>query len=191
MFENFLREIESLKATQSISVSVEADKHGYIDKECPSTECQFQFKVLHEDWKTLFKDEAVFCPLCRHEAPSNSWWTTEQLNQGRDRASQHVKERLRHALHSGYGRFNHTILPIPAKDAIELHITCEKCSAHYAVIGSAFFCPCCGHNSVEKTFTDSLEKVEAKLDHIPAIKEAIAATGTKDDAETLCMSSQG
>ena len=52
----------------------------------------------------------------------------------------------------------HVMLPIPVKEIMNLQITCEQCNARYSVLGCAFFCPCCGHNSVERTFDDSLKK---------------------------------
>ena len=51
MFENLLNELENLK---SVSVPIECDGKGYIDKQCPSEECEFLFKV-NEDRTTLLE----------------------------------------------------------------------------------------------------------------------------------------
>ncbi len=67
MFEETIRQLKKLEDTHKISVPIEADEEGYLDKECPSEDCLFQFKVHAEDLANLFKDEAVFCPLCREQ----------------------------------------------------------------------------------------------------------------------------
>lgn len=68
-----------------------------------------------------------------------------------------------------------------------LKITCMECDTKYAVIGSAFFCPCCGHNSAEETFDNSILKIEHKIKSIPVIRETVE-TISKDEAETTCRS---
>ena len=44
MFDNLLRELRALER-RSITVPIDSDEKGYIDKECPSTNCEFQFKI--------------------------------------------------------------------------------------------------------------------------------------------------
>ena len=75
-----------------------------------------------------------------------------------------------------------------SKDAMELKIQCKECNARYAVIGSAFFCPCCGHNSAEETFGNAVKKIEAKINNLDTIKESLLAAVGKDDAEITCRS---
>lgn len=77
MFDHVLREIKRLEQANT-TVSLPLDEEGYLDRECPSQECQFLFKIHAEDWKGICRDEEVFCPLCRHAAPAKSWFTTEQ-----------------------------------------------------------------------------------------------------------------
>ena len=64
MFEETKRAIQQFDETTSISVPVSYDEVGYFDRECSSEECQFQFKVLMEDWKAEVRDEEVSCPFC-------------------------------------------------------------------------------------------------------------------------------
>lgn len=208
MFDKLLRELEELQRAKSISVPINSDKDGYFDKECPNKECLFQFKVQKDDWKALFKDEKVYCPMCRYEAKSDSWWTTEQLGEAKNQALQHIKGRISQALKDGAIDFNalqprnsfisisasvsggnpyHYILPVPAKDEMFLKITCKECSARYAVIGSAFFCPACGHNSAEETFDNSILKIEAKIKNISIIRKAVESI-SRDEAEITCRS---
>lgn len=80
------------------------------------------------------------------------------------------------------------IIPAQAAELMQLEITCEKCSSRFAVIGSAYFCPACGYNSVLKTFSDSLRKIRVKKDCIDIVKAAIEGTSGKDNAEITCRS---
>lgn len=204
MFKKLIRELENLQ----ISIPIKADADGYIDKNCPSKECLFPFKVKQDDWEHLFKDEAVYCPMCGHNAPAKSFWTTEQVENARNQGYKYLRGKIDAALEEGANDFNrrqdrnsfismsvkvtgthpqHYILPISAKKEFERKLKCDECNANYAVIGSAFFCPCCGNNSVEKTFDESLSKVEIKLNNLSVIRKAIEAI-SKDEAEITCRS---
>ena len=79
-------------------------------------------------------------------------------------------------------------VPAAASAAMELEIACEKCSCRFAVIGSAYFCPACGHSSVARMFDDSLRKIRAKKDNVEVVRQAIAAVGGRDEAELMCRS---
>ena len=80
MFDNLIRELRRLERTPlSVSVPLEADEEGYLDRECPSPECKFEFKVLGEDWTTKVRDEEVFCPRCGHAASADQWHTKAQI----------------------------------------------------------------------------------------------------------------
>jgi len=208
MFENILRELQRVNGAK-VSVPIEADEEGYLDKECSSESCRFTFKVKEEDWRNLFKDEAVYCPLCRHEANADSWWTTEQLEHAKKQAMKVLESRIGRALDTDAREFNRKqprnsfikmsmkvsgfkpyplLLPIPAKELMERKIQCDKCGARYSVIGSAYFCPCCGHNSVERTFDDSVEKILAKIGNTEIIRKAFAEIGKGDEGEVTVRS---
>ena len=60
MFDKLIRELRKMERMK-VSIQIETDAEGYYDKECPSKNCMFQFKVLAEDWADKFKDESVFC----------------------------------------------------------------------------------------------------------------------------------
>lgn len=208
MFEDLIKEIERLNG-QSVSVPIESDEKGYLDKQCPSEECEFIFKVNEEDWKNIFQDEAVWCPLCRYEAPADQWFTIEQVEHAKAEAFAIVQGKIHNALKSDAQKFNrkqpqnsfismsmevkdgvHRIYAIPAQaaDLMQLEIQCENCDARFAVIGSAYFCPACGHNSVTQTFSDSLRKIKAKKDSIDIVRKALIESMGKDEAELTCRS---
>ena len=209
MFENLLRELRSLDGRQ-VSVPIETDEKGYVDKECPATNCEFQFKIKQEDWTNICRDEAVWCPMCGHSAPAKSWYTKSQVAHAERQARTYIKSRIDGAMRADARAFNsrqpgnsfismsmkvggaphfslHEI-PAAASEAMQLEIACEKCSCRFAVIGSAYFCPSCGHNSVDRVFEDSLRKIRAKKDNIDLVRNAIAALGKRDEAELTCRS---
>ncbi len=202
MFNNLIKELNHLQRT-SISVPIITDAKGYIDKQCPSEECEFLFKVNNEDWKNIFNDETVFCPQCKHEAPSNEWFTIDQIEHGKSEALTIVKGKISNALYSGAQKFNRRqpknsfisvslkvqggrkrtfALPAAAVEEMRLEIKCEECNARFAVIGSAYFCPACGHNSVTQTYMDSLRKIRAKKNNIDNVKQSLIEVSGKDDA---------
>lgn len=89
-----------------VSVPVDCDADGYLDKECPFDDCEYQFKVLEEDWADKFKDESVFCPYCGHNAPANDFWTKEQIEQAKSAALRQVENQIGKALRDGANDFN-------------------------------------------------------------------------------------
>jgi hypothetical protein len=208
MFEDLIKEMSRLDG-QSVSIEIETDEKDYIDKQCPSEDCEFLFKVNEDDWTNIFIDEAVWCPFCRHEAPADQWFTNSQIDHAQSEALAIVQGKINNALRSGAQKFNrkqpsnsfismsmsvkggikrtHTI-PAKAAEAMQLEIECEECNSQFAVIGSAYFCPACGYNSVLRTFSDSLRKIKAKKDSVSIIREALAAVSGVDDAELTCRS---
>ncbi|MDP3277123.1 MAG: hypothetical protein Q8Q09_18170 [Deltaproteobacteria bacterium] len=208
MFKNLIHELERLNR-EKLAIPVSADEQGYVDRECPAKGCLFVFKVLEHDWKDRFRDEAVFCPLCRHSAPADQWWTTRQVREAQKQAKAVLRARINNAMHFDAREFNaraprgfitismkvasgdnsrEMLVPIDAAAVLEQRLTCEQCGAGYAVAGSAFFCPCCGHNSVEKMFDGALAKVRTKLDGIAKLRDALRESLGADDAETFCRS---
>ena len=62
MFEETIRTLKRLDGTttSSIPVQISYDEEGYFDRECPSEECQFQFKVHLVSVRGLYEsDESV------------------------------------------------------------------------------------------------------------------------------------
>lgn len=208
MFEEMIKTLNRLESG-AISIPIETDEKGYIDKQCPAEGCEFLFKVDEEDWRDCFKDEAVWCPMCRHEAPSNQWYTIAQVGHSRAEALTMIKGEINRAMRKDARNFNRRqprggflsmsmgvkggahrtyILPAKAAESMQLEIQCESCAARFAVIGSAFFCPACGFNSVIRTFNDSLRKIRAKKGSEEAIRAVLIDAIGVDDAELTCRS---
>jgi len=179
--DNFKNEIENLEKTGS--VKIEVDEDGYTDRECPNEDCLFPFKVFEEDWINLFKDEAVFCPKCRQEEKSNSFWSSSHLDI--------IKNKIIERIHDAWdGRTipSNIVDSVPALEIYKQKHDCENCSARYSVIGATYFCPCCGHNSILKTFNETLNKVEIKISNIPIILEQLKDLNDADQAEIIATS---
>lgn len=187
---------------------ISKDDDGYIDKECPADNCKYQFKVFEEDWVNLFNDEKVYCPLCGVVGKSNTFWTTEQIENAQKQALEQVKNSFFNMLHDVANDFNSKqnnngmikismkvsghkqpllLLPLSAMKEFQSKIQCEKCNSRYAVLGSAFFCPCCGNNSVERTFDDAIKKVAIKIDKIDEIRNSLIKSNP-DEAEVFTRS---
>ena len=47
MFDDLMKKLSIMK---SITISLECDEKSYIDKQCPSEDCEFLFKVYSENW---------------------------------------------------------------------------------------------------------------------------------------------
>ncbi len=153
------------------------DKDGMIDKACPAEACGKPFKVNQEDWTNIFKDEVVYCPFCRKDAPAKEFQPSEQ------RAA--LVESIRGAIMDDW----YEGIPMTSReffayngDEFSLKITCEKCAAKYAVVGGAFFCPCCWHHAVRKYAKESIEQIEKKVVKLAALQQALEAAFSKDEA---------
>ena len=202
MFEELKRELERLSKPQSIPSPIQTDEEGYLDRECPTQECQFQFKILGEHWKDKVRDEEVFCPFCGHTARSDHWCTQEHVEANHKAAVAHIRGRVGTAMKRDAERWNRqqrpggflritmkvdslpqqVLLPPMAAAPMRLKITCPECACCYAVIGAAFFCPACGHNSADLMFTQTIAGIRGTLDAIPKIRAAIP---DRDEAETI------
>lgn len=201
MFDELIRELGRLDGTNTVWVPIHADTEGYFDKECPAQECQSGFKVLEEDWRDKVRDEEMFCPFCRHAAPADKWYTTEQVEAAKKAAVAQIEGRINTAMKRDADQWNrrqpansflritmkvdsrpgHVFLPPMAAEPMRLKITCPACACRYAVIGVAFFCPACGHNAAELMFTQSIGAIRNALDALPGLRAAIP---DRDVAET-------
>ncbi|MFA7124069.1 MAG: hypothetical protein WC212_08520 [Candidatus Delongbacteria bacterium] len=207
MFENLIKNLENLNGKE-ISVPILSDSEGYYDRECPDEECKYLFKVKSDDWENIVDDGAVYCPLCGIKSTKSHFATTSQLEFARKQAGAYISGIIHNSLVEGAKDFNRrqnrndfislsmkvtgqkrstAILPVPAKDVFERKVICEKCNCNYAVVGSAFFCPFCGHNSVENTFDNSIATTEASIKYIPTIRDFLSKMN-KDESEMTCRS---
>ena len=186
----------------TIPMTFESDEKGYFDRQCPNENCRQRFKVYVEDWKEKISDEEVHCPMCGHVDLAVEWNTDEQKQAMIDRATQllmakfqaDISKQISHFARRSSSKFlkvtynpgkpiTFTNNPIGSSGEWETEITCEKCGTRYSVIGSAYFCPCCGYNSVVNAFLDSLDSEEKKLQALPEMRRFMTEKFSRDDAE--------
>ena len=78
MFEDLIKVLDKLQNT-TISIPIKTDQKGFLDRQCPSKECLYKFKVLNTDWVSKSRDEMATCPMCGYSTSSDKWYTTEQI----------------------------------------------------------------------------------------------------------------
>lgn len=179
MFKNLQRELERLGRMKEISVPIEPDSEGYLDKECPSEPCLFLFKIDGDEWSNIVRDEEVFCPSCGHVAPAKSWYPRAQVEGARDYALGTITNAVNNAMRADAsaskrrqkrdsflsitldvkGGRDAVLLPVAAAEPMRLRTTCESCGCRYSYVGAAYFCPSCGVNSASHTFTQTLNTI--------------------------------
>jgi hypothetical protein len=200
MFDETTRVTKKLGET-GMQVGIPMDSDGYLDRECPAAECEFEFKVHGDDWRNIVTDEHVHCPFCGHVSDSGKWFTQDQLEILREGARAQLSALIGSALRKDAESWNrrqprnsfirmtmqvkdrpeHVLVPAEAADPMRLKITCSECSCRYAVVGTAYFCPACGHNSADRMFRQSMQGIGSVMDALPHIRAAIT---DKDVAET-------
>ncbi|SKA85677.1 hypothetical protein SAMN02745166_01182 [Prosthecobacter debontii] len=197
----FRKPFDRLRGTRTITIKLPVDSEGFLDRQCASEECRGVFKVAEGSWKDHVKDEVVFCPFCRHQDKAEEWNTEEQNRYVRRKAKELVEREVHGMLKEWAKDFNSTqrsgglismsmsvkpqvnswVFPARFAEAMKQKIACEACGCVFASIGAAYFCPACGHNSVLRTFSETLKTIRGTLAAISALSAAIG-DGDKDHA---------
>ena len=209
VFEETRRALRKLEGATSISVTISYDEEGYFDRECPSDECEFQFKVHLEDWKAKVRDEEVFCPFCGHAADATEWNTEEQIEHLKQAATAHLRSTMGRALKRDADRWNRrqprnslvsvtmkvdsrpqqVALPPAAAEPMRLKIVCSACECRYAVIGAAYFCPSCGHNAADQVFAQTIAGIRQSLGALSDVRAAIPDPDAAESTSRLIVES--
>src|SRR5699024_1231388 len=174
-----------------IPIEIISDEKGYLDRECPHQECEFVFKIHFEDWKNKVSDKTVHCPRCGHVAPSDQWWTQQQLDAIKDIAFQWAMGQVQKTIQKSFRKMSrHSSKyfkvkykpakritfqnnPIGQQEEWELEIHCDECGTKTSVIGTAYFCPGCGHNAIERVFTESMNRIKHQLNSLNEMQEML------------------
>ena len=195
--------------TSTISISLSLDEKGFIDRACPK--CSYRFKVKDFCWpkskigglpwtRTV---AYAFCSMCGHKAASDNWHTPEQIKAAKrialEKAKQQVLSQIDKSLAQLSRSFSrdsfikmeyrssfshrHIDTRTPFDRALERNMVCSKCNASYAVVGSAFFCPVCGENTVVSSFATAMSNISKALDALPAAKKVFEESGGIDFAK--------
>lgn len=195
--------------TSTISVPLSLDEKGFIDRSCPK--CSYRFKMKDSCWpkskmgglswaRTI---AYAFCPMCGHKAASDNWHTPEQIKAAERIALEKAKQQVLSQIDKSFAQlsrsfshnpfikmeyrpsfsYRHINTRTPFDRALERNIVCSKCNASYAVVGSAFFCPVCGENTVVASFASAMSNISKALDALPAAKKVFEESGGIDFAK--------
>ncbi|MCZ2258083.1 hypothetical protein [Sporosarcina sp. G11-34] len=186
-----------------IPIEMVSDEKGYLDRECPHEECEFIFKIHIEDWKNKVSDEKVYCPRCGHIAPSDQWWTQQQLTDMKEIAMQWALSQIQKTIQKSFKEMSRNSNkyveisykpgkkvtfqnnPIGQQEEWELEIHCDLCGTRTSVIGTAYFCPCCGHNAVDRVFNVSMDRVKNQINSLNEMQELLEKVYDKDTATIM------
>lgn len=191
MFSNLEKTIKELSKGMTYYMKIVPDEDGYLDKECPNDMCLSKFKVQSDDWVDRIQDHDAYCPFCGFQADYEQWFTTEQIEQAKGQAVEYAgsligKSLKKDSRRGGFkykGNTHFYNLPAKTLEIMQQKITCEECGFRYAVIGSAYYCPCCGKNTSTRTYLAMIEKTRASVESIDIIRNSIS---DRDDAERCC-----
>jgi hypothetical protein len=170
-------ELEGLK-DKTFMIPIDSD--GMIDRQCPKDECKSYFKVNDEDWSNIVKDEEVFCPFCRNKSIAADYLISEH----RSHAVEALRESILNVFHYG-SNIPENAITLNAQQEFALKVKCESCNTRYAVIGAAYFCPCCGYNSITNTALEALERMRGQISNLDTLKKIYEIEFNKDDAVSL------
>lgn len=190
----------------NIPVTFNSDEKGYFDRECPNENCLFTFKIHMEDWKEKVSDEEVHCPMCGHIDTSAKWWTQQQLDDMHDVASSWAMSYVQGELNKSFKKLERSTRgnkfikitykpgrkttfinnPLGQSEEWEQDIQCPKCQTRYSVIGSAYFCPCCGFNVIEDVFDESIDIIRKMVSSLSEMENLLTQTHGKDKAVSMC-----
>ena len=172
--QGFQAEFESLTKT---AIPIKPDTKGMIDKQCPKEDCGAHFKVNNLDWKDIVKEEECFCPFCRNNSPAKEYLPSVQ----RVALVKNVRQSIMDNWHHGTPMAQN-IHTLKSGEEFDVDIQCEKCNVRFSVIGAAYFCPCCGYNSIERTARNTIEKLILTADKIDSIQKSLEEIQSKDEA---------
>jgi len=188
-----------------ISIPVQPDDKGYLDRQCPNEKCMFIFKVNLDEWQKNFVQQSAYCPMCGFSAALDKWYTEEQIETINENAKTHaialVHDQVNKMFANSFSKMSNKHVkvtytpgnkitpkthPIKQRTEWEQEITCNDCNFKFSVIGSAFFCPCCGKNQVCLVFENAMKQITVKLNTINDIRQTVTQSAGTDNAERLC-----
>jgi uncharacterized Zn finger protein (UPF0148 family) len=192
----------------TFTVELVPDEKGYIDRQCHNSKCEFIFKVFVNDWREKVSDNEVYCPMCRYMNAASEWNTKEQerdinhyiedyafnyMSNEFDKVLQQFAKSINKSnkalkievRSNKTRRLNNRIEQRPEW---ELDITCEKCATRFSIIGSAYFCPCCGYNAVDRVIEDSLDRIETMIKSESILYDTYKQVHGVNMAETITKS---
>lgn len=190
-----------------LPITFQPDEKGYFDRECPNENCLYTFKVFMADWQEKISDDEVHCPRCGHIDSAEKWWTQKQLADMQNHAGNWAESYVQNELDKVFRdiekstkrnkylkitykpgrRISFANNPLGQSPEWDKEIQCSECHVKYSVIGAAYFCPCCGHNSIDQTFEDSLDSLEAMIGWLSELETSLSRSKGADVARAICQ----
>ncbi len=188
-----------------ISVSIPKDEDGLLGRECPEPECLGYFKLKPGTGLTG-DDLPCHCPYCGHGAPTNQFWTKEQIEYAKSHALRQIGDAVHRDLkqlefnHPARGAFGIGMSlkvtggrPAPIRyyreKALETHVTCASCTLGYAIYGVFAFCPDCRTHNSQQILEKNLGLVAKQVGLSEQIEDADLSRHLLEDALENCVSS--
>src|SRR5699024_2962199 len=178
---------------------------GYIDRECPKENCFYNYKVYLQDWQDNFSDERVYCPKCGGFDIADNWWTEEQNKQIINVINSYFQNEIHKEFKNVFKKMERSTRnnkfvkikykpskpitfennPIGQNEEWEQDIQCVNCESRFSVIGTAYFCPCCGNNIIFENVEETLITIQKKIDSLDEIKELLVENYNIDIAQSM------
>ncbi len=189
----------------TIPITMQSDEKGFIDRECPNEECLFRFKIKMTDWEEKVSDEEVHCPMCGCVAEATKWWTQDQLNAAEEIAASYTLNMIQNKLDKSLKQLENSTRknkflkitykpgkrisfinnPIGQMPEWETEIVCPDCETAYSVIGTAYFCPCCGRNNVKTALLGSMSSIEKMVESLNDVEKLLTEKFGQDAARDM------
>lgn len=142
-----------------LTIPIKCDSDGFLDRQCPR--CKVRFKAHGDDWRALYSDEIVWCPVCGHAGPTtNLAWADDRQRahvlsqagaQGGALARNMLVDAFKNTNRPGSSiSFSGHKAPMPPIAAvsptapISSKFTCSGCGARLAIDVPPQRCPACG-----------------------------------------------
>lgn len=74
-------------------------------------------------------------------------------------------------------------LPVALSETLTQEVHCTACGANYSLLGTAFFCPCCGTYSAEQLFHVTLDRIKNRIQSLQLVRDAYSQAGDTDQGE--------
>lgn len=188
--------------TISMSVSLKADKDGYVGRECP--DCHKYFKVT-PGTGLRGSNLPCICPYCGRKGPSSDFLTQDQIEYAKSVLMQHIEGDLNDmfkklefdtgpvgpfgiAMSLKVDSWSAPPLHMYREKDLETYVECPTCSLKYAVYGVFAYCPDCGQHNSLQILTRNLDIVLKELDLAVSLDADIRTTLVANALED-CVSS--
>lgn len=134
-----------------VSVNINEDKDGYVEREC--AECEKTFKIKPSTIDS--SSDKWFCPYCNHVGSYQNFFTKQQIEYAKATITRQISDEFDQAVYdtvNSSGCMSITKYadqqPSPempfSDQTYDLEIKCAECSLEYAIEKTHKCCPCCG-----------------------------------------------